>query len=103
MQWLWLVPQRAAHILYRAKVNELLRAAGTEYELAAEGEDLRRLVAVTDDARSQLMHHALNDSPPDITAGVRHAIALYRSRDASPEASGRPSSTLAAFLRSAAP
>ncbi|WP_406505400.1 hypothetical protein [Streptomyces sp. NBC_00212] len=74
-----------ARILYRAKVNELLRAAGTEYELAAEGEDLGRLVAVTDDARSQLMHHALNDSPPDITAGVRHAIALYRSRDASPE------------------
>ena len=74
-----------ARILYRAKVNELLRAAETGYELAAEGEDLGRLVAVTDDARSQLMHYALNDSPPDITAGVRHAIALYRSRDASPE------------------
>lgn len=31
------------------------------------------------------MHRAINDSPPDVTADVRHAIALYRSRDASPE------------------
>lgn len=38
-----------------------------------------------DDARSDLVHQALNDSPPDITAGVRHVIALFRSRDASPE------------------
>jgi hypothetical protein len=29
-----------ARILYRWKVNELLRSAGIEYELAAEGEDL---------------------------------------------------------------
>ncbi|WTU86252.1 hypothetical protein OG859_40895 [Streptomyces sp. NBC_00048] len=74
-----------ARILYRAKVNELLRAAGTGFELAAEGEDLGRLVAVIDDARGALVHQALNDSPSDITAGVRHAIALFRSRDASPE------------------
>ncbi|MFI0990598.1 hypothetical protein [Streptomyces exfoliatus] len=74
-----------ARILYRAKVNELLHAAGTGYELAAEGEDLGRLVAVIDDARGALVHQALNDSPSDITAGVRHAIALFRSRDASPE------------------
>ncbi|WP_344384659.1 hypothetical protein [Streptomyces thermolineatus] len=74
-----------ARILYRTKVNELLRAAGVQYELAAEGEDLGRLVAVTDDARSQLVHRALHDSPPDVTPDVRHAIALYRSRDASSE------------------
>ncbi|MFD9047218.1 hypothetical protein [Streptomyces zaomyceticus] len=74
-----------ARALYRAKVNELLLAAGVQYELASEGEDLGRLVAITDDARSHLVHRALNDSPPDVTADVRHAIALYRSRDASPE------------------
>ncbi|MGW4689659.1 hypothetical protein ACWEPM_32870 [Streptomyces sp. NPDC004244] len=74
-----------ARILYRAKVNELLHNAGTEYELASEGEDLGRLVAVTDEARSQLVHQVLSESPPDVTADVRHAIALYRSRDASPE------------------
>ncbi|MFJ6012447.1 hypothetical protein [Streptomyces sp. NPDC092952] len=74
-----------ARILYRTKINKLLNEAGTEYELAAEGEDLGRLVAVTDDARSQLVHRVLNDSPPAITDRVRHAIALFRARDASLE------------------
>ncbi|MFD9032565.1 hypothetical protein ACFVZW_15645 [Streptomyces sp. NPDC059567] len=74
-----------ARILYRAKINELLREAGAAYELAAEGEDLGRLVAVTDDARRQLVHRVLNDSPPAITTRVRHAIALFRARDASLE------------------
>lgn len=74
-----------ARILYRWKANRLLSEAGIEYELAAEGEDLGRLVAVTDDARSQLVHRALKDSPPDTTASVRHAIALFRARDTSPE------------------
>ncbi|WP_371550470.1 hypothetical protein OG266_34350 [Streptomyces sp. NBC_00554] len=74
-----------ARVLYRWKVNQMLHEGGIEYELAAEGEDLGRLVAVTDDARSQLVHRALTDSPPDINAGVRHAIALFRGRDTSPE------------------
>ncbi|WP_331727717.1 hypothetical protein [Streptomyces sp. NBC_01176] len=74
-----------ARILYRWQVNQLLRAAGIEYELAAEGEDLGRLVAVTDDARSQLVHRVLNDSAPDITTRTRHAIALFRGRDTSTE------------------
>lgn len=89
-----------AHPRGRGEHNQLLREAGIEYELGAEGEDLDRLVAVTDDARSDLVHHALSDSLPDTAADVRHAIAiaLFRGRDASPEASGRPSSTSAAFL-----
>ncbi|MFE6892009.1 hypothetical protein [Streptomyces sp. NPDC057694] len=74
-----------ARILYRWKVNQLLRSAGIEYELAAEGEDLGRLVAVTDDARSQLVHRALNEGPADIAGSVRHAIALFRGRDTSAE------------------
>lgn len=74
-----------ARVLYRWKVNQLMRSAGIEYELAAEDEDLGRLVAVTDDARSQLVHRALNDGPPDTVAVVRHAIALYRGRDTSAE------------------
>ncbi|MEK9519638.1 hypothetical protein MIU24_09540 [Streptomyces venezuelae] len=74
-----------ARILYRSKINELLRDTGAEYELAAEGEDLGRLVAVTDDARSHLVHRVLNDSPPAVTDRIRHAIALFRARDASLE------------------
>ncbi len=74
-----------ARVLYRAKINELLLEVDAGYELAAEGEDLGRLVAVTDDARRLLVRHVLNDSPPAVAARVRHAIALFRARDASLE------------------
>jgi len=35
------------------------------------------------------VHRALHDSPPDITASVRHTIALFRGHETSPE-SKRP-------------
>ncbi|MFF0537100.1 hypothetical protein ACWDF1_11470 [Streptomyces coelicoflavus] len=87
-----------ARILYRGKVNELLREAGIDYELAAEGEDLGRLVAVTDDARSVLVHRALTVSAPDITTRVRHAIALFRGRDTTVESKRSAIVTLAGIL-----
>lgn len=87
-----------ARILYRWKVNQLLRSAGIEYELATEGEDLGRLVAVTDDARSSLVHRALNESAPNITARVRHAIALFRGRDTTVESKRSAIVTLAGIL-----
>ncbi len=87
-----------ARILYRSKVNELLRSARVEYELAAEGEDLGRLVAVTDDARSQLVHRALEDSAPSIATRIRHAIALFRGRDTSSESKRSAIVTLAGIL-----
>ncbi|MCX4970837.1 hypothetical protein OHA98_40055 [Streptomyces sp. NBC_00654] len=87
-----------ARILYRSKVNELLREAGIEYELAAEGEDLGRLVAITDDARSALVHQALTGSAPNITARVRHAVALFRARDAAAESKRSAIVTLAGIL-----
>ncbi|MER7885979.1 hypothetical protein ABTY35_24545 [Streptomyces fimicarius] len=87
-----------ARILYRGKVNELFREAGIEYELASEGEDLGRLVAITDDARSALVHQALVSSGPDITVRVRHAIALFRGRDAAAESKRSAIVTLAGIL-----
>ncbi|GED90722.1 hypothetical protein [Streptomyces sp. 6-11-2] len=87
-----------ARVLYRWKANQLLREAGIEYELAAEGEDLGRLIAVTDDARSALVHRALTDSAPDITTRIRHAIALFRGRDASAESKRSAIVTLAGIL-----
>ncbi|MFD9871565.1 hypothetical protein ACFXI8_00340 [Streptomyces niveus] len=87
-----------ARILYRGKINQMLRGAGIEYELAAEGEDLGRLVAVTDDARSALVHRALNDSAPDITTRIRHAIALFRGRDTTVESKRSAIVTLAGIL-----
>ena len=87
-----------ARALYRWKVNQLLREGGIEYELAAEGEDLGRLVAVTDDARSALVHRTLNNSAPDITNRVRHAVALFRGRDTTVESKRSAIVTLAGIL-----
>ncbi|MEV8321279.1 hypothetical protein AB0Q95_44745 [Streptomyces sp. NPDC059900] len=88
-----------ARVLYRWKVNQLLRDAGIDYELAAEGEDLGRLVAVTDDARSALARSALNNSAaPDITNRIRHAIALFRGRDTTTEGKRSAIVTLAGIL-----
>ncbi|MFC8176003.1 hypothetical protein [Streptomyces sp. NPDC057325] len=87
-----------ARVLYRWKVNQLLREAGIEYELAVEGEDLGRLVAVTDDARSALVHQALTGSAPGITPRVRHAIALFRGRDTTVESKRSAIVTLAGIL-----
>ncbi|MFE2823470.1 hypothetical protein [Streptomyces sp. NPDC059271] len=87
-----------ARILYRWRVNTLLREAGVDYELAAEGEDLGRLVAVTDDARGALVHRALTDSAPDITTRIRHAVALFRRRDTSVEGKKSAIVTLAGIL-----
>ncbi|MEU8205866.1 hypothetical protein [Streptosporangium sp. NPDC049046] len=71
--------------LYRWKINHMLHSAGIEYKLAAEGEDLGRLVAVTDDARSHLIQQVLHASTPNTKDQVEHAIALFRSRSTSPE------------------
>ncbi|MEU9123498.1 hypothetical protein AB0C96_27115 [Streptomyces sp. NPDC048506] len=87
-----------ARILYRWKVNELLHSVGIEYELAAEGEDLGRLVAAVDDARGHLVHRVLNESAPDITTRIRHAIALFRGRDTSSESKRSAIVTLAGIL-----
>nr|WP_218009194.1 hypothetical protein [Herbidospora cretacea] len=87
-----------ARTLYRWKINELLRLAGIDYEIAAEGEDLGRLVAVTDDARSELIHQVLHTPTPDITHRVEHAIALFRSRSTSLESKRSAIVTLAGVL-----
>ncbi|WSN62866.1 hypothetical protein OG467_00135 [Streptomyces sp. NBC_01361] len=89
---------KPARDLYRWKANRLLHEAGIEYELAAEGEDLGRLIAVTVDARSQLVHRALTDSAPDIATRIRHAIALYRGRDTTVESKRSAIVTLAGIL-----
>ncbi|WP_329138134.1 hypothetical protein OG552_29695 [Streptomyces sp. NBC_01476] len=87
-----------ARILYRWKVNEMLRSAGIEYELAAEGEDIGRLVAVTDDARGHLVHQVISAAPVDVRARVDHAIALFRARGTSPEGKRSAIVTLAGIL-----
>jgi hypothetical protein len=84
--------------LYRWKINQMMRSAGIEYELASEGEDRGRLVAVTDDARSHLVQQVLRSSTPGIKDRVDHAIALFRNRSASPESKRSAIVTLAGIL-----
>lgn len=88
----------AGRTLYTWKINAVLREAGIEYELATEGEDRGRLVAVTDDGRADLVHHALHDSAPSVRERVQHAVALFRSRSASRESKRSAIVALAGLL-----
>jgi hypothetical protein len=72
-------------VLYRWRVNRLLDGGGIHYGLADEREDQGRLVAVTDDARADLVHQALVVAGPDMKQRTAHPIALYRGRGASVE------------------
>ncbi|WSR96603.1 hypothetical protein OG728_38590 (plasmid) [Streptomyces microflavus] len=74
-----------ARTLYQHRVNEMLSNSGIEYRIAIEGEDLGRMISVTDDARSRLVHQALNAAQPSIRERTEHAVALFRGRGASPE------------------
>ncbi|WSU90526.1 hypothetical protein OG536_20660 [Streptomyces anulatus] len=74
-----------ARILYRWKLNKMLRSSGIDYELSDEGADLGRLVAVTDDARAQLVHQLLSAPNTNIKERTENAITLFRGRTASVE------------------
>jgi hypothetical protein len=69
--------------LYRWHINELLDDAGVGLRLADDGEDVGRLVTVTDEARTQLLQ-TMMAGRSDLAVGdpVRHAISLFRSRGA---------------------
>jgi len=71
---------RTGQMLYRIRVNELLSATNLPFRLATEGEDIGRLVTITDDARADLLLRAVDQPTQQLTDQVSHAIALYRSR-----------------------
>lgn len=87
-----------ARALYIWRINAILGEAGIEYELATEGEDRGRLVAVTDHSRTELVHRALQDSAPNARERVQHAVALFRSRSASRESKRSAIVALAGLL-----
>ena len=74
-----------ARQLYRARVNDLLAGSVIPLRLAEVGEDTGRLVAVTDEARGDLIERLVTSADPTDADRVRHAIALYRSRGATIE------------------
>lgn len=69
-----------ARVLYRSRVNQLLDRSDLGLRLADDGEDIGRLVAVTDDARADLLTRLANQPPGPLADRVRHGIALFRAR-----------------------
>lgn len=68
--------------VYRWSVNRILSRTAFGLRLAEEGEDRGRLVAVTDDVRTELAHRMAERSDDSTGDVVRHALALFRGRDA---------------------
>lgn len=69
--------------VYRWSVNRILDRTTLGLRVAEEGEDKGRLVAVTDDARSDLADRMVGREDESTSGVVRHAIALFRGRGAS--------------------
>ncbi|GGP87097.1 hypothetical protein [Saccharothrix coeruleofusca] len=87
-----------ARALYRWRVNQLLDRSDLGLRLADEGEDVGRLVAVTDDARADLVSRLTSRPPDRITDRVRHGIALFRARAATEHDKRSAILTLAGIL-----
>lgn len=68
--------------LYRWRVNRLLESNGVDLRLAADGEDVGRMVRIVDDGRSDLIERALANPDSGIVDRLAHAIAQFRARAA---------------------
>jgi hypothetical protein len=71
----------SGRVVYRWRVNQLLERTDLGLRMADEGEDLGRLVTVTDQARAELLQAVVirDGGPAD---QIRHALALFRERGA---------------------
>lgn len=68
--------------VFRWRVNQLLRQSDLGLRLADEGEDIGRMVTVTEDSRSELVAALVTGDDGDAGDQVRHAVALFRARGA---------------------
>jgi hypothetical protein len=69
-------------VVYRWRVNKILARSDLRLRLAEEGEDIGRLVTVTDDARAELVQAVVARDDGEPADQVRHALALFRQRGA---------------------
>lgn len=67
---------------YRWRVNKILARSDLGLRLAEDGEDIGRLVTVTDDARVELVQAVVARDDGEPADQVRHALALFRQRGA---------------------
>lgn len=89
---------RPARRLYRWRVNRLLADSDLGLRLAEEGEDLGRLVRVEPTGLEDLPDKAMQSATPESVGRVQHAIALFRSRNATVEERRSAVITLAGIL-----
>lgn len=68
--------------VYRWLVNRLLDRTDVGLHLAGEGEDVGRLITMTDPARTRLVQTMAEREDRATGDVVRHALALFRSRGA---------------------
>lgn len=69
-------------VVYRWRVNKIFARSDLGLRLAEEGEDIGRLVTVTDDARAELVQAVVARDDGEPADQVRHALALFRGRGA---------------------
>ncbi|MGW4826346.1 hypothetical protein ACWEOG_02100 [Amycolatopsis japonica] len=72
----------SGRVVYRWRVNKILARGETGYRLSSEGASTGRLVAVTDDARTELVQDLLARDGDVPDGQVHHAIELFRTRGA---------------------
>ena len=83
----------------RWRVNRVLDRSDRGLRLADEGDDAGRLVAVTDMARMDLTSSMVSRTDPGTDDLVRHAIALFRGRNASQHEKRSAAVALAGVLK----
>lgn len=93
----------AGRRLYRWHVNQILARSSIELRLADSGEDVGRLVALTDDARAALVSRARASSDAKRAQTIDHAVALFRDRAATVESKRSAVVALAGLLEERRP
>jgi hypothetical protein len=72
----------SGRVVYRWRVNQILVRSDLGLRLAEEGDDTGRLVATTDDARTELVRALLARDGGEPDDQVRYAVGLFRARGA---------------------
>lgn len=88
----------AGRRIYRTLINRILAARGVELRLADTGEDEGRLVQVSDAARNELIERTLASPESEVADRVKHAILLFRRREATTHDKRSAVLTLAGLL-----
>lgn len=71
--------------LYRWKINGILDESQLSFRISTTGGDIGRIVKVTGESASAVIQHALEAPMGSDASRVDHAIAVFRSRNRTPE------------------